>query len=187
MKKIAIFVDGSNFGQALKLAGFYVDYQKMREYFASYGELVGSYYFTALPPRGEHTTIRPLLDALQYKGWKLVSKETTVNQDGKMKGNMDIEIVIQGIRLLDNEAITDLVLLSGDGDFVSFTDYLRDNGVRVTAISHHTHDRTNMTADSLRQSVHEFINLKDIRPHIESKRRPENGVDIRRHRFLEGK
>lgn len=185
MKKIAIFVDGSNFGAALKLAGFYVDYQKVREHFASFGELVGSYYFTALPPKSEPSPIRSLTDALQYKGWKLISKELSFRSDGTRKGNMDIEIVVQGIRLLDNEAITDIILMSGDGDFVPFTDYMRDCGVRVTAVCHHSTSSTNMTSDELRKSVFEFINLKQLRPYIEMERKP---VDLaeRRRKFLEG-
>jgi uncharacterized LabA/DUF88 family protein len=180
MKKIAIFVDGSNFGAALKQVPFRVDYKKMREYFATFGELIGSFYFTALPPAGQASPIRQLTDSLQYSGWTLVTKETKTHF-GKTKGNMDIDLVIKAVRLLDYEAVTDLILLSGDGDFKPMVEYLQENGVRVTVISYYSRDGNNMMADELRRCVHEFINLPDLREHLELTK-----VE-RRMNFLEGR
>lgn len=168
MKRIALFVDGSNFSVSLKSAGFRVDYQRIREYFAGFGDLIGSYYFTALPPKDEPSSIRSLTDSLQHKGWTLVTKEIKVYRDqpvAKTKGNMDVEMVVKAWTLATH--ITDLILFSGDGDFKAMVDKLQDGGVRVTAISFHSHDSRNMVSDALRKSVHEFINLPMLRGEFE--------------------
>lgn len=168
MKKIAIFVDGSNFSVSLKAAGFRVDYQRIREYFDTFGDLVGSYYFTALPPKDEPSSIRGLTDSLQHKGWTLITKEIKVYRDqpiAKTKGNMDIEMVVKAWTLAEH--ITDLILFSGDGDFRAMVDKLQDMGVRVTAVSFHSHDSRNMVSEALRKGVHEFINLSQLRADFE--------------------
>lgn len=173
MKRIVIFVDGSNFGAALKAAGYYVDYQKMREYFASFGDLVGSYYFTALPPAGETSGLRSFVDALSNKGWNLVTKETKEffdTEGSRLKGNMDVELVVKAFVIAPH--ITDLILCSGDGDFRAMVEELQNRGVRVTAISHEEPGVRNMIARELRTQVNEFIALRDIRGHIESLSRP---------------
>lgn len=185
MRKIAIFCDGSNFGEAVKAAGYRVDYQKLREYFAQYGEIVASFYCTALPPKTVTSTIRNLTNALQYKGWTLITKETKKmsTPDGfRLKGNVDIDLVIQAIRLLDSESITDLILLSGDGDFTEFVRYMRDNGVRVRCISHQSQDDRNIMSDDLRRVCSEYLDLREIRRYVEM----EDVVKTRRMNFLNG-
>lgn len=189
MKKIALFVDGSNFSVSLKAAGFRVDYQRIREHFASFGDLVGSFYFTALPPKDEPSPIRSLTDSLQHKGWTLVTKEIKVYRDQpvvKTKGNMDIEMVVKAWTL--SSVITDLILFSGDGDFRAMVDKLQDLGVRVTAISFHSNDHRNMVSDVLRKSVHEFINLPMLRREFEmTGGATAPSPSTRRANFLDGK
>lgn len=185
MKKIALFVDGSNFSVSLKSAGFRVDYQRIREYFAGFGDLLGSYYFTALPPKDEPSPIRSLTDSLQHKGWTLVTKEIKVYRDqpvAKTKGNMDIEMVVKAWTLAPT--LTDLILFSGDGDFKAMVEKLQDQGVRVTAISFHSYDARNMVSEALRKSVHEFINLSQLRREFEMT--SDASRDMRKSKFLEG-
>lgn len=190
MKRIAIFVDGSNFGTAIKNAGFKIDYTKLREFFHQPPKtsLVGSFYFTALPPKDVPSPIRALADGLQYKGWNLVTKEYKTLSSGRIKGNMDIEIVVKAIRLLDNEAITDLILLSGDDDFAPMVEYLAENGIRVTVMSLSTSDTSkNVLGDQLRRHCHEFLNLPDMRQYIEYRGKDNYSMSERRRNFLDGK
>lgn len=163
MKKIAIFVDGSNFGMALKKAGFAVDYQRIREYFNNFGTIAGSYYFTALPPKHETSHIRHFTNSLQHKGWNIVTKEVKRFTEGdvtKTKGNMDIEIVCKAWRL--SAHISDLILFSGDGDFRQMVEQLQDCAVTVRVISH-----TGFIADELRRQADEYIDITQIRAEVE--------------------
>lgn len=162
MKRIAIFVDGSNLSAAVSKVGFRPDFDKIVSYFAREGEVVGSYYFTALPK--EDNPLRKLTDRLEYNGWRLITKETKTYDNGPMKGNMDVEIVVQAFRML--EYITDLVLFSGDGDFRSMVEELQNRALRVTAVAHFAKNGDNMTADELRRQVNRFIPLASLRKEI---------------------
>lgn len=170
MKKIAIFVDGPNLGRVMKTCGFRVDYQKVREYFANQGMLLGSYYFTALPPaNGAHSPIRSLTENLSRQGWTAITKDTKLvhseDMTMKPKGNMDVEMVVWAWKL--SKTITDLILFSGDGDFKAMVDQLKECGVRTTAVSLLLSGRGNVMADELRRTVHEFIDIPLLRQYIE--------------------
>jgi uncharacterized LabA/DUF88 family protein len=150
--------------------GIRADYDKIHKHFEAIGDVVGNFYFTALPPQGVESSTRRLVDHLQYHGWTVVSKETRqfIN-DGKSitKGNIDVELTVQAWRIC--EYITDLVLFSGDGDFRSLAEELQNKAVRVTAVSllaNSASDLSGAMSDSLRRQVNEFIDLRDFAPRI---------------------
>lgn len=182
-KRIAIFVDGSNFSAALRQLDFRPDYDKILSHYGKGGTVVGAYYFTALPPNGVETPLRKLTDRLQYHGWNLVTKETKTLKDSlgrqTIKGNMDVEIAVKAWKLADK--IDELVLFSGDGDFRSLVEELQNHAVRVTAVSVHRRDSLCMIADELRKQVDVFTDLKELQPHIDA------SLKEKRLRFLEGK
>lgn len=165
MKRIAIFVDGSNFSAACNIVGLRPDYDKIVEYFKHEGDVVGCYYFTALPPKNIDAPLRQVVDRLQYNGWSLITKETktyTIDDRTVVKGNMDIEIVVQAFRMCNH--VTDIILFSGDGDFKSMVEEIQSRAVRVTAVSVLSRDRNdNMTADELRRQVSRFIDLNEMK------------------------
>lgn len=170
--KIAVFVDGSNFGAALKNAGFRVDYSTILENFRKFGEVVTACYFTALPPSSQPSAIRNLTDHLYRDGWKIISKPVKVfkNPRGtKIKGDMDVDIAVHACSLAHRKMITHLVLLSGDGDFTAMVKYLKSMGVQVICISHRASGPDNVMAEELRLEADEFIDLSQLRELFERK------------------
>lgn len=181
MKRIAIFIDGSNFNEAFKFARFRPDYSLIEEYFKREGDVVGMFYFTALPPPEVISPIRAVMDHIQYHGWNLVTKETKT-YNGVMKGNMDVEIVVKAWVLWEH--FTDLILFSGDGDFTSMCAELQNRGRRVTAVSiRERGDDGHMMADELRRQVNRFIDLREIAPYI----RMDNPIKQASLAFLRGR
>lgn len=160
MKKIAIYIDGSNLSAASKAAGFRMDYKKVYDYWAKQGQVIDACYFTAVPPKGVESTLLKLVDWLSYNGWNVKKKETTdqLSDSGLFhrKGNMDIEIAV---RALSNPNMTHFVLFSGDGDFRCLVEELQNRGVHVTAVSHLSRGTSNITSDILRRQVNVFMNL----------------------------
>lgn len=178
MKRIAIFVEGSNFKAACNIIGIRPDYTKLKKYFEQEGEIVGAYYFTALPPREELSDIRKLVDFVQYNGWSALTKETkTYVNDGvtRYKGNMDVEIVVQAFKMC--EYITDLILCSGDGDFCAMVEELQVRAVRVSVMSLLRRDAANMIDDRLRKTASRFINIEDIKSQIAMGDPPAHGIN----------
>jgi uncharacterized LabA/DUF88 family protein len=166
-KTVAILVDGSNLYAANNALGLTTDYKKLITYFG--GEVLRAAYFTALPPSGETSSLRPMVDYLEYNGWTVYQKETRTFIDvttgrEKIKGNVDIEMSVVAMELAPY--ITDLVLFSGDGDFRFLVEKLqRSYAVSVTVVST-LHSRPPMCADILRRQADKFIDLVDIQADI---------------------
>jgi uncharacterized LabA/DUF88 family protein len=81
----------------------------------------------------------------------------------KVKGNMDIELVIDVMQL--SESLDHIVLFSGDGDFRSLVAAVQAKGRRVTVISTLS-TRPPMIADDLRRQTDQFIDLAELRDEL---------------------
>jgi uncharacterized LabA/DUF88 family protein len=166
-ERIALFIDGANLYATAKTLGFDIDYRKMLKEFQGRGYLVRAFYYTALIEDQEYSSIRPLIDWLDYNGYSVVTKPTKefVDSSGrrKVKGNMDIELAIDAMELADH--INHMVLFSGDGDFRSLVEAMQRKGVRVSVVSTIS-TQPPMVADELRRQADEFIDLVSLQPRI---------------------
>ena len=83
--------------------GFDIDYKRLLREFQSRGYLLRAFYYTAVIEDQEYSSIRPLIDWLDYNGYTVVTKATKefVDQTGrrKVKGNMDIELAVDAMEL----------------------------------------------------------------------------------------
>lgn len=134
----------------------------MREYQGK-GRLIRAFYYTALVEDQEYSSIRPLIDWLDYNGYSVVTKPTKEFVDAtgrrKIKGNMDIELAVDAMEMASN--IDHMVLFSGDGDFRSLVEAVQRRGVRVSVVSTIT-TQPPMIADELRRQADEFIDLAHL-------------------------
>src|ERR1700737_2099830 len=162
--KIALFIDGANPYASAKTLGFDIDYKLLLKEFQSRGTLVRAFYYTAIIEDQEYSSIRPLIDWLDYHGYTVVTKATKefIDASGrrKVKGNMDIELAVGAMELAEH--VDEIVLFSGDGDFRSLVESLQRRGVRVTVISTISSNPP-MIADELRRQADVFIDLIDLK------------------------
>jgi uncharacterized LabA/DUF88 family protein len=166
-QRIALFIDGANLYATTKTLGFDIDYKRLLKEFQSRGFLMRAFYYTALVEDQEYSSIRPLIDWLDYNGYRVVTKPTKefVDSTGrrKVKGNMDIELAIDALEL--SPYIDCMVLFSGDGDFRSLVEAMQRRGVRVSVVST-VSSQPPMVADELRRQADEFIDLAHLIPKI---------------------
>src|SRR5258707_14768568 len=80
--RIALFIDGANLFSAGRMLGFDIDYKRLLEEFQSRGNLVPAFYYTAIVEDQEFSSVRPLLDWLDYNGYTVVTKPTQDFIDG---------------------------------------------------------------------------------------------------------
>ena len=164
LEKTALFIDGANLYHAAKSLGFDIDYKRLLQEFQSLGYLMRAFYYTAVSEDQEFSSIRPLIDWLDYNGYTVVTKATKefVDQSGrrKVKGNMDIELAVDAMELAKH--IDHMVLFSGNGDFSALVGAMQRVGVRVTVVS-----TLPMIADELRRQADVFLNIADLRPKIQ--------------------
>jgi len=175
-EKIALFIDGANLYAASKSLNFDIDYRKLLKAFQSRGYLLRAYYYTALIEDQEYSSIRPLIDWLDYNGYKVVTKPAKEFTDSmgrrKVKGNMDIELAIDAME--QSEVVDHLVIFSGDGDFTSLVEALQRKGRKVTVVSSLS-SQPPMIADDLRRQADYFIDLTSLKAEIgrEASERPQ--------------
>jgi uncharacterized LabA/DUF88 family protein len=159
-ERIALFIDGANLYATAKSLGFDIDYKRLLREFQAKGTLIRAFYYTALIEDQEYSSIRPLIDWLDYNGYAVVTKPTKEFVDSlgrrKVKGNMDIELAVDAMEMAEH--IEHMVLFSGDGDFRSLVEAVQRKGVRVSVISTIT-TQPPMIADELRRQADEFIDL----------------------------
>lgn len=167
VERIALFIDGANLYATSKTLGFDIDYRRLLKEYQSKGYLVRAFYYTALIEDQEYSSIRPLIDWLDYNGYSVVTKPVKEFTDAmgrrKVKGNMDIELAIDAMELAP--FIDHMVLFSGDGDFRSLVEAMQRKGVRVSVVSTIS-TQPPMVADDLRRQADQFIDLVDLQTKV---------------------
>jgi uncharacterized LabA/DUF88 family protein len=157
--KIAVFVDGANLYSTAKALGFDIDYKRLLTEIQSRGTLLRAFYYTTTVDDQEYTSIRPLIDWLDYNGFTVVTKPAKEFNDGegrrKIKRSMGVELAVDALQVAQH--VDQLVLFSGDGDFRSLVRAVQRRGVHVTVIS-----TTSMIADELRRQADVFTDLTGL-------------------------
>lgn len=191
----ALFIDGANLYATTKTLGFDVDFKRLLRSYNHNGRLVRAFYYTAMIEDQEYSSIRPLVDWLDYNGYRVVTKPTKefIDSQGrrKIKGNMDIELAIDALEIAP--FIDEMILFSGDGDFRSLAEAMQRRGVRVVVVST-IQTQPPMIADELRRQADEFIDITQLIPLIgrEHAERPERTVRLQqdaddRHETIKGR
>jgi len=173
-ERIALFIDGANLHSTAKSLNFDIDYKRLYDLFATRARLLRAFYYTAMLDEQEYSPLRPLIDWLDYNGYSLITKPvkefTDTTGRRKIKGNMDIELAIDMMELADR--LDHVVLFSGDGDFRRLVEAVQRRGVRVTVISS-VRAQPPMISDDLRRQADNFVDLLNLREHIERRGQPE--------------
>jgi uncharacterized LabA/DUF88 family protein len=167
-ERLGAFIDGANLHGTARALGFAIDYKRLLSHLRAKGQLVRIYYYTVVVEDDEeYSSIRPLVDWLDYNGFSLVTKRARehVGADGRrrIKGNMDIELTVDAITLAGQ--LDHVMLFSGDGDFRALVADLQLRGVRVSVVST-LRSQPPMAADELRRQADQFIDLADLEEEI---------------------
>jgi uncharacterized LabA/DUF88 family protein len=162
-EKIAVFIDGANLYATSRSLGFDIDYRRLLAEFREQGYLLRAVYYTAMAEDQEYSSIRPLIDWLDYNGYRVVTKPLKRFEDAegrrKLKGNMDIELAVDAMEVAEH--IDHFVLFSGDGDFRYLVEALQRKGKKVTVAST-VRTQPPMIADDLRRQADHFLEISDL-------------------------
>jgi len=130
-KNVAVFVDVANIFYAAKAAGIDIDYVTLLKAATAGRDFVRAYAYTGLDPENDNQ--RQFHAFLARSGYKVISKDIRKYGDGRVKANLDIELVVDMLKTARNLDIA--VVVSGDGDFASAIRAVQEMGVRVEVIS----------------------------------------------------
>jgi uncharacterized LabA/DUF88 family protein len=96
---------------------------------------------------------KPFFEALSKMGIELKIKDLQVFPGGMKKGNWDVGMAIDAVRLADS-VIDAIVLVSGDGDNIPLVEYLKGKGRQVEVVAF-----GKSTSSRLREAADDFIDL----------------------------
>lgn len=111
------FIDSQNLNLGIKDLGWKLDFKKFRKYLEEKYAVTKAYIFIGYVPGNE-----TLYANLQNMGYVCIFKPTLELKDGKVKGNVDAELVLH--TMIQFENFDKAVVVSGDGGFYCLVEYL---------------------------------------------------------------
>ena len=180
LERLGLFIDGANLHGTVRALGFELDFKRLLTMLREQGRLVrANYYTTLIEDAEEYCSIRPLIDWLDYNGYTTVTKPVRPSPDldgRRARGKIDVELAVDAMRL--QRGLDHILIVSGNGDFISLVSALQELGKRVSVISTLATNPP-MIADELRRQADHFIDLVDLKEQIF---RPQRTSQARRPR-----
>ena len=114
------FIDSQNLNLSIRSQGWILDFGKFRQYLSREYGVAEAFLFI-----GYVYDNQDLYTALQKSGYIVVFKPTLTLPSGKVKGNVDAELVLHA--MIEYRNYDKALIVTGDGDFYCLVDYLRKN------------------------------------------------------------
>jgi uncharacterized LabA/DUF88 family protein len=112
------FIDSQNLNLSIQELGWKLDFKRFRAYLLDKYQVEKAFLFI-----GYIATNQSLYTMLQKYGYILIFKPTLQLPDGRVKGNIDAELVLHTMIELQN--FKKALIVTGDGDFYCLVDYLK--------------------------------------------------------------
>jgi uncharacterized LabA/DUF88 family protein len=112
------FIDSQNLNLAIREQEWKLDYKRFRVYLHDKYHVTKAFLFI-----GFVSTNQDLYLSLQDYGYLLVFKPTLYLPSGKVKGNVDAELVLH--TMIEYPNYDKAVVVTGDGDFYCLVDHLK--------------------------------------------------------------
>lgn len=132
---VFVFIDAANILYSQKTLKWRLDYQKLKKYLEQECNLQGIYFYTG--KMSDYEKQSKFLAKMEQYGYKIKTKEVKLIKISKdtyeRKGNLDVELVIDALKNINN--FDTCILMSGDSDFSSLIDELKENKKWVIVLS----------------------------------------------------
>ena len=154
-QRVGIFIDVANlYHSAKNLYHGRVNYQELVKYLVGGRQLIRAmaYVIKSETAVGEAS----FFEALEKTGLELRVKDLQVYGDGLKKGDWDVGLAVDAIRM--SEFLDVIILVAGDGDYVPLVDYLKwGKGRQVEVAAFHR-----SASGKLQEAAEKFINIESI-------------------------
>jgi uncharacterized LabA/DUF88 family protein len=114
------FIDGQNVNLGIRGLGWKLDWKKLKVFLGERYRVKTAYIFIGYVEGNQG-----LYQSLQKDGYILIFKPTSKDQNGKIKGNVDADLVLQA--MIDYRDYDRAIIVSGDGDYYSLIKYFYQN------------------------------------------------------------
>ncbi len=132
-ERVGIFIDVQNMWYAARQhygISARLDFEKLMQAAVGDRRLICAYAYVIQTPEVDQSGFVTMLEQFSYQ---VKRKDLRRRSDGSAKGDWDMEMAIDMIRMADKVDV--VILASGDGDFVSLLQLLKELGPRVEVFS----------------------------------------------------
>jgi uncharacterized LabA/DUF88 family protein len=130
-QKIAVFVDVQNmYYSAKNLYSSKVDFGRILQTAISGRQLLRAFAYVIKADVGAE---KEFFEALYKIGFEVREKELQVFYGGAKKGDWDVGLCMDAVRMMSKMDV--MVLVSGDGDYTDLLEYAKSQGVRTEVIA----------------------------------------------------
>jgi uncharacterized LabA/DUF88 family protein len=147
------FIDSQNLNLGIQKLGRKLDYKKFRIYLAEKYGVSKAYMFIGFVALNQG-----LYDRLQEAGFILKFKPTIPDADGKIKGNVDADLVLRGA--LEIGDYQKAVIVSSGGDLYSLAQHLYETAKLETVLSPDKKNCSSLLRQATKEKIRYMDNLK---------------------------
>lgn len=148
------FIDSQNLNLGIQKLGWKLDYKKFRVYLAEKYNVKKAYIFIGFVALNQS-----LYDNLQEAGFIVKFKPTIPDEEGKIKGNIDADLVLTAALELKN--YDKAVIVSSDGDFYSLVQHLYENNKLEVVLSPDKENCSNLLKQTAKAKILFMNNLRN--------------------------
>lgn len=150
-QRVGVLIDVQNlYYSAKNLYQARVNFREILKTAVSQRNLIRAFAYVVRTKTGEE---KPFFEALSKLGIETRVRDLQEFYGGLKKADWDVGIVIDAIRI--SPSVDAIVIVSGDGDFVSLIEYLKNQGKRMEVMAF---DRS--ASRNLKEIADEFIDLE---------------------------
>ncbi|MEK7607496.1 MAG: NYN domain-containing protein [Patescibacteria group bacterium] len=147
------FIDSQNLNLGIQKLGWKLDYKKFRVYLAEKYDVNKAYIFIGFVALNQK-----LYDRLQESGFILKFKPTLPDKDGKIKGNVDADIVLS--TMIEWSNYDKAVVISSDGDFYSLVAHLYEHSKLEAVLSPDKKECSSLLKQTAKEKIQFMDNLR---------------------------
>lgn len=147
------FIDSQNLHLGILELGWRLDYRKFRVYLKEKYAVEKAYLFIGFVSGNQD-----LYNHLQSVGFVLVFKPTIPDADGKIKGNVDADLVLQV--MIELGKFDKAVIVTSDGDFYSLIRYLYNKEKLLAVLSPNYKRCSGLLKQQAREKIFFMDNLR---------------------------
>ncbi|MBZ9578129.1 NYN domain-containing protein [Patescibacteria group bacterium] len=150
-QRVGVLIDVQNlYHSAKNLYNARVNFREILKLAVSERNLIRAFAYVVRTKTGEE---KAFFEALTKLGIETRVRDLQEFYGGQKKADWDVGIVIDAIKIAPS--VDTLVLASGDGDFISLVEYLKNQGKRVEVIAF-----GRSSSGRLKEIADEFVDLE---------------------------
>lgn len=156
------FLDSQNLNLSIREQGWQLDFGRFRRYLLDKYHVVKAFLFI-----GYVSSQQRLYTSLQENGYELIFKPTLTLAEGRVKGNVDAELVLHS--MIEYPNYHQAVIVTGDGDFYCLVEYLKRQGKLCRLLVPNRHKYSAL----LRRFAGDMAFVSDLREKLQRREREQ--------------